>query len=116
MRLVASWLGTAELYNERDVQVLDVGLVDLVKRRKPLGVISFVVGQPVTRLALRVFQPFESHFRSSQWRRQQRCNNSAGSDPEQTTCSALQRLRFCGRVVEYARQLSLLTTILRFTA
>jgi hypothetical protein len=35
----------------------------------------------------------------------------AGGDPEQTTCSALQRLRFCGRVVEYARQLFLLTSI-----
>jgi hypothetical protein len=66
VRLITAGLGAAQLHDKGDVKVLDVGLVDLVERREPLGVIGFMIGQPVARLTLGIFQAVERHFCSRQ--------------------------------------------------
>ncbi len=95
MRLVTAGLAAAELHDKRSVQVLDIGLVNLVQRREPLSVIGLVIGEPIPRFALSVFQPIECYIRSSQRRRQQCSNDPARGETQQSTCSALQRLRCC---------------------
>src|SRR5262249_40155743 len=92
MRLVAAWLCATELHDKSDVQVLNVGLVDLVERRIPLGIIGLVIGQPVARLALSIFEAFGRHLRSCQRSRDKRRKKSARSNTKQATRGAFHQL------------------------